>query len=212
MKRLMCLVMAMLLFNTEQAISGKSTSIEFIPINSYEILDFTSVNDGWLDPAAKFEEELQRLSKAGGGYKPSKAEMSMLREAVGSTDKYKLLAKLASEQHVIFRLGIMMPDDVQLHIEHACLNFELQRDDGRTISIVDAGVICPLTTTPMKEWADSRSAQVVLTNSFSKGRPGDWPVIVYVRMPRSVLGAKVLKVTPTDKLGIVYSQQPVIFR
>jgi hypothetical protein len=212
-----CAICCGILFSASALAGETKPSVTFTPIVSIDGIEFSSLNSGWFDPCREFDEEIERISKAGqsrSGHRPSRAEIAVVKEMAGRSDRLKLLAWQAAQSNfVIFRLGIMIPDDVVLHLDVGCLNFSLELPDGRLITIADKGIVCPYAFYPAKDWANTQTGTVKLdSRGFFKGRPGDWPVVVYVRLPRSVYRARVVNITPTELLEIVYPASTVEFQ
>lgn len=196
---------------------NKEPAVTFTSINEVDVITFSTMNSGWLDPMAKFDEEFGKMVKSAqeqNSYTLTDEERNRARQMVAGKPRFKLMSELSTQNNlVIYRLGIFMPDDVQLKLDgRGSLSFELEFPDGQRASITDQGIICPYKSIPIDKWADTRNGLVTFTSAFNQGRPGDWPNTVFVRLPRSVLGFRVTKVTLTDRAEIVMPKRTVVYK
>jgi len=216
MKYLPALAFFAVLLGTSAGSGG--TPVTFTPLNSCEGVDFAAVSNGWLDPGAAIDKQIQEhvtwMRARRPGYKITPAGRADIIKSMADNDQYKLFAALNEQPGLVtYRLGIYLPEGCRMIFAgREALRLKLRRPDGVIVTVADGGVICPHRAAPVNAWDDTRLGQVVFTSQHNTGKPGDWPNIAIVLLPRSLLGSEVLEVMPTERLEIVHPQSRLSYK
>ena len=91
-----------------------------------------------------------------------------------------------------------MPSDLLLKFSsRGSLTFNLA--SGKEVP--DLGIIVPQDFSPISDWHDSRRQVAVLSKNSNNGKPAGMPNVIFVLMPKSVYGQRVVKVTPNKSMS-----------
>ncbi len=189
-----------------------ATPVTFTPLNSLEGIEFAAVSSGWLDPGAAIDKQIQEhvtwMRARRPGYKITPAGRAEIIRSMAENDQYKLFTSLNDQPSLVtYRLGIYLPEGCQMIFQgREAIRLKVRRADGVIVTIADGGIICPHRAAPLSVWDDTRKGRVVFTSQFNAGKPGDWPNIAIILLPRALLGSEVLEVMPTERLEIVHPQ------
>ncbi len=214
---LACLSLLLLTTTSAQA------KAKFVPINQTPdgILGFSGYNESWSDPIKNLQPRLDTVikieEKARGRRLRREERTEVIRRhlelIVDEVSSLKLSATLAREQVIVYRLGLDIPDQVDLLLKGpGALIFTVRGGDGSEIQVPDIGIICILKHNPADSWEDTRAGEVRMNNKFNKGAPADLPNVVLVRLPISFFGMEVLRITTTDKLVVEDHRVKVDFK
>lgn len=194
----------------------------FVTINQTPdgVLSFSGYNESWTNPIKNLEPQIAQaiqMAERQKGRKLRREERSNLIsesiETLTKIDSVKLSATLAREQVIVYRLGLDIPDQVDLLFNGlGALIFTIRGGNGSEIQVPDIGIICILKHNPADRWEDTRNGPVRMNNRFNKGAPADLPNVVLVRLPASYFGMEVLRVSTTDKLVVEDHRVKVDFK
>lgn len=161
--------------------------------NGSDQLSFFQYKEGWLDPQAAIKQSAESLHQQSGGMPVEKVLLSMRQ-----MPKYKLLFQLAEEGLVVYRLGVDLPPELLVNFQSAgALSLVFSGEN----QVPSRGIIVPQQFSPIEDWADSRRQVATLSSSSNEGKPAGWPHIVFVLMPRSSYGQRVVKVTANEGMS-----------
>lgn len=195
----------------------------FVPINQTPdgVLIFSGYNESWSRPIDNLKPQLgtaiQIEEKQRGRRLQREERVEFIKEQleimVDEIPSLKLSATLAREQVIVYRLGVYIPDQVDLLFNGVgALIFTIRGGDGSEIQVPDIGIICIKKHRPSDDWKDTRDGPVRMDNKFNKGASPDLPNVVLVRLPSSYFGMEVLRVTTTDKLVVEDHRVKVDFK
>lgn len=209
-----CLALLALAVSTAWAIP------RFVVINSFGDIAFSGYEKSWDDPSKNFEQDLNktvkevenRLSRRLTREEVEDIRTEMLKRFAASGNR-GLTAHLVKLNYVVYRLGIQIPDDVNLRFDGpGALKLVLRGGDGQPLQVLDAGIILIKKHKPADDWIDTRNSGLVLMNNrFNKGAPPELPNVVLVCLPRAYYELPVISVEPTDKFGIEDHRAKVTF-
>lgn len=200
------------------SVGSAAAPVTFTPLNTVEGIEFAAVSTGWLDPGAAIDKQIQEhvtwMRARRPGYKITPAGRADIIKSMADNDQYKLFAALNAQPTLVtYRLGVYLPEGCRLIFEgREALRLKLRRADGAIVTVADGGIICPLRAAPVNAWDDTRQGRVVFTPQHNAGKPGDWPNIAIVLLPRALLGCEVLEVMPTERLEIVHPQSRLSYK
>ncbi len=157
-------------------------------------LEYISVNHpetkGWLDPQQTITRIVDKLHRDSGGM-PEGTILQQMR----TMDRYKLLFYLAEDNLVVYQIALDVPEELTVNFAKPGA-LALTLGSGQVVA--DLGIIVPSDFSPITNWADSRRHKAVLSRSSNDGRPAGWPNIIFVLMPHTSYGQRVVKVTPSS--------------
>ncbi len=161
--------------------------------NGTDQLDFFQYKEGWLDPAKMIRDIAEKRHQQSGGM-PVETVLFNLRRM----PKYHLLFQLADEGLVVYRIGVDVPPNLSVNFaSRGALTFSLASDK----EVRDIGIIVPQDFSPISDWHDSRRRVAVLSKDSNNGKPAGFPNILFVLMPKSSYGQRVVKVTPNGSMS-----------
>jgi len=171
----------------------RQLSIHQAAYNDSTKLDFFQYKEGWLDPQTVILAEANRMSQQSGGM-----PVETVRAIMPDMPRYKIFFYLAKQNVVVYRIGIDMPSDLLLKFSsRGSLTFNLA--SGKEVP--DLGIIVPQDFSPISDWHDSRRQVAVLSKNSNNGKPAGMPNVIFVLMPKSVYGQRVVKVTPNKSMS-----------
>lgn len=196
---------------------------KFVPINqtSDGVLVFSGYNESWSRPIDNLKPQLDtaiQIEERQRGRRLRREERTefikeQLEIMADEIHGLKLSATLAREQVIVYKLGLEIPDQVDLLFNGpGVLVFTVRGGDGSEIQVPDIGIICIKKHRPSDDWEDTRNGPVRMNNKFNRGASPDLPNVVLVRLPSSYFGMEVLRVTTTDKLVVEDHRVKVDFK
>jgi len=183
----------------------------FVAISNIGDITFLGYEKSWDDPSQNLQRDLDaavkevesRLNRRLTRKEVGDIRSEMLKRFAASSNR-ALTAHLVKLDCVVYRLGIQIPDDVQLRFDGpGALALVLRGGDGQALRVPDAGIILIKKHRPADDWIDTRhGGPVLMDNRFNKGAPPELPNVVLVCLPRAYYGLPVIGVETTDKFGI----------
>jgi hypothetical protein len=193
----------------------------FIVISNFGDISFLGYENSWDDPAKNLEQDLNttvkdvenRLGRPLTTKEIGDLRSEMLKKFTGSS-KRGLTAHLVTLNYIVYRLGIQIPDKVNLRFNGpGALKLILRGGDGQPLQVPDAGIILIKKHKPADDWINTRNNDpVLMDNHFNKGAPPELPNVVLVCLPRAYYGLPVIGVEPTDKFSIEDHRAKVTFQ
>lgn len=180
-------------FSAQQIAESRSTVIHQAVYNGTNKVDFFQYKEGWLDPDDMIRKEANRMHEGSGGM-PLETVLLTMR----NMERYRLFFQLADQDLVVYRIGVDVPPDLLINFTSlGALTFTMASNQ----EVKDIGIVVPQDFSPISNWHDSRRRVAVLSKDSNRGKPAGVPNIIFVLMPKSSYGQRVVKVTPNKSMS-----------